>query len=93
MPAVTKVDEWTRDDTGVGAAIAAGSQALNGICALLVHEASIIINRGRKSIFCKEKKFHDPSYEDNAIDIIIDTSPIRFLKIVIVPAFNDELFW
>lgn len=26
-PAVTKVDEWTRDDTRVGAAIAVGSQA------------------------------------------------------------------
>ena len=30
-PAVTSVDECTRDDTGVGAAIAAGSQAENGI--------------------------------------------------------------
>ena len=30
-PAVTRVDECTRADTGVGAAIAAGSQAENGI--------------------------------------------------------------
>ena len=29
-PAVTRVDEWTRADTGVGAAIAAGSQEENG---------------------------------------------------------------
>jgi hypothetical protein len=28
---VTKVEEWTNEDTGVGAAIAAGSQAENGI--------------------------------------------------------------
>ena len=35
-PAVTKVEEWTREDTGVGAAIAAGSHALKGIWALLV---------------------------------------------------------
>ena len=26
-PAVTKVEEWTREETGVGAAIAAGNQA------------------------------------------------------------------
>jgi hypothetical protein len=38
-PAVTRVDEWTKADTGVGAAIAAGSQAENGIWALLVHAA------------------------------------------------------
>jgi len=42
-PAVTSVDEWTSAETGVGAAIAAGSHAENGICALLVN-APIIIN-------------------------------------------------
>lgn len=40
-PAVTKVDEWTSADTGVGAAIAAGNQAENGICALLVIAAIV----------------------------------------------------
>ena len=30
-PAVTKVEECTRAETGVGAAMAAGSHALNGI--------------------------------------------------------------
>jgi hypothetical protein len=30
-PAVTKVEECTNEETGVGAAIAAGSQAENGI--------------------------------------------------------------
>jgi hypothetical protein len=40
-PAVTKVEECTNEETGVGAAIAAGSQALNGICALFVREANI----------------------------------------------------
>jgi len=38
-PAVTRVDECTKADTGVGAAIAAGSHELNGSCALLVHAA------------------------------------------------------
>ena len=35
-PAVTKVEEWTREETGVGAAIAIGSQEEKGIWALLV---------------------------------------------------------
>jgi hypothetical protein len=44
-PAVTKVEEWTNADTGVGAAIAAGNHALKGIWALFVHPA--IIKRGK----------------------------------------------
>jgi hypothetical protein len=40
-PAVTKVEEWTNADTGVGAAMAAGNQAEKGICALLVMAAKI----------------------------------------------------
>lgn len=38
---MTSVEECTRADTGVGAAIAAGSQALKGNCALFVHAAMI----------------------------------------------------
>lgn len=30
-PAVTRVEEWTKEETGVGAAMAAGSHAENGI--------------------------------------------------------------
>lgn len=41
---MTRVEEWTRADTGVGAAMAAGSQAANGICALLVVAAKTIRN-------------------------------------------------
>ena len=33
-PAVTRVEEWTREETGVGAAIAAGSQTEKGSWAL-----------------------------------------------------------
>lgn len=47
---MTRVDEWTRADTGVGAAIAAGSHLENGICALLVHPATIIISAWKFSI-------------------------------------------
>lgn len=45
-PAVTKVEEWTREDTGVGAAIAAGSQEEKGSWALLVIPAIIIKKTG-----------------------------------------------
>ena len=41
---MTKVEEWTKADTGVWAAMAAGSQALNGIWALLVHAANSTSN-------------------------------------------------
>lgn len=44
-PAVTKVEEWTRAETGVGAAIAAGSQAEKGIWALLVIAATIRVSQ------------------------------------------------
>ena len=43
-PAVTKVEECTKEDTGVGAAIAAGSHLLKGSCALLVKHAKTNIN-------------------------------------------------
>ena len=39
---MTNVEEWTSADTGVGAAMAAGSQLENGSCALLVMAAIII---------------------------------------------------
>lgn len=38
------MDECTKDDTGVGAAIAAGSHAQKGIWALLVIPAKTTIN-------------------------------------------------
>jgi hypothetical protein len=38
-PAVTRVEEWTRAEIGVGAAIAAGNHVENGICALFVNIA------------------------------------------------------
>lgn len=41
-PAVTRVEEWTKAETGVGAAMAAGSQEEKGIWALFVMAATII---------------------------------------------------
>ena len=43
-PAVTRVEECTNLETGVGAAIASGSQDINGNIALLVIPAKITIN-------------------------------------------------
>ena len=40
---MTKVDEWTKALTGVGAAIAAGNQLEKGICALFVIAATEIL--------------------------------------------------
>jgi len=39
-PAVTRVEEWTKDETGVGADMASGSQVLKGNRALLVADAN-----------------------------------------------------
>jgi len=54
-PAVTRVEEWTNAETGVGAAIAAGSQLENGIWALLVIAANIIRRGVRAVVFDKNK--------------------------------------
>lgn len=92
-PAVTKVDECTRAEIGVGAAIAIGSQAENGNCALFDNAAviiSIIINIGN-SISILKFQFID------SIIILIDSriimSPMRFLSRVIVPEAAAEKFW
>jgi hypothetical protein len=53
-PAVTKVLEWTKEDTGVGADMAAGSQDLKGTTALLVIAIIITINN---NITLKKQNF------------------------------------
>jgi len=77
-PAVTKVDEWTKALTGVGAAIAAGSQALNGIWALFVIAAKI---RKTLTIFASllplKKGIQDPSFRSKETRIKKKTSPNR----------------
>lgn len=59
-PAVTKVEEWTNEETGVGAAIAAGNQTEIGNCALLVIDPKkniIIIKELFSKILKIEKLF------------------------------------
>lgn len=53
---MTRVDEWTNEETGVGAAIAAGNQAEKGTWALLVKEA-IKKNKPNQLKFIGFKKF------------------------------------
>ena len=91
---MTRVEEWTNAETGVGAAIAAGSQAENGIWALLVIAASVItaapIWAELKGVSraCR-KKFHVPSERVRAIRIKIATSPTRLVRAVTIPALYD----
>lgn len=93
IPAVTRVEECTRAETGVGAAIAAGSHLEKGIWALLVIAAKVI-ERARKKF-----RFHIwvinqcPWFKVMAILIRSKTSPIRFVKAVIIPAARDLAFW
>lgn len=84
-PAVTRVEEWTKAETGVGAAIAMGSQGENGNCALLVIPAiKVAITKGDEGV--KKGMFqwaHDTAV---AIPAIRAISPIRFVRAVIIPA-------
>jgi hypothetical protein len=96
-PAVTRVDECTRAETGVGAAIAAGNHAENGIWALFV-QAAIQINAAIitswLSVWGKQFiKLNEPFEDIRAIAIKIITSPIRFDSAVNIPALNDLIFW
>lgn len=92
-PAVTKVDEWTRAEIGVGAAIAIGNHAENGNCALFDRAAiiSMININVVNSIFILRFQL------DDKVIILIDRririSPIRFLSNVIVPEAADGKFW
>lgn len=92
-PAVTRVDEWTKAEIGVGADIAIGSHAENGNCALFVHLVSISINiiiKGNDSfMFNSHIELNNIIPIDNRMKI----SPIRFLSKVIDPEPEEELFW
>lgn len=90
-PAVTRVEECTRADTGVGAAIAAGSHLEKGIWALFVI-AAIIIIMGIWGRLCEAhmlRMFHWPWLRVQAMDRRIMTSPIRLARAVIIPAARD----
>jgi len=90
-PAVTRVDECTKAETGVGAAIAAGNQLENGIWALLVIAAIIIIraineSKSEAHIFIINQC---PWFKAQPILSRSKQSPIRFVRAVIIPAPRD----
>lgn len=91
IPAVTKVEEWTKAEIGVGAAIAAGNQEEKGNWALLVEKSNnrinIVIFVIPKSLLLKSKVWK----KRNLIIAINIISPNRLEKIVIEPALKD--FW
>lgn len=92
-PAVTSVDEWTKAEIGVGAAIAAGSQAENGNWALFVNAAvvkRIKVIKGKFWFIVKFQLFEEISI---AIDKIIKMSPTRLDRIVIHPDPDELGFW
>lgn len=92
-PAVTKVEEWTRAEIGVGAAMAMGSHAENGNWALF-EQAAIIKNNITNKEYSEFKL--NLQFDDNVIipmDNKIKISPIRLLRRVIVPEAADEKFW
>lgn len=94
-PAVTSVEEWTKADTGVGAAMAAGSHLENGICALFVMAANMI---ERVSILLNPEGHmlrinQCPWFSVHPILRRRQTSPIRLVSAVIIPAPNLFGFW
>ncbi len=93
VPPVTSVDEWTSVETGVGAAIAAGSHLEKGICALLVIAATKmpVHCKGECSVFivlCRMSQ--SPVFNVLAIAISKNVSPSRFTRIVSVPALSER---
>lgn len=88
---MTRVDEWTNAETGVGAAIAAGNHLEKGIWALLVIAArhKNIIIHGLMEFAHTFIIFHWPLVSIHPIETRIKTSPIRFVKAVIIPAPRD----
>lgn len=96
-PAATNVDECTKADTGVGAAMAQVSHAVNGNWALFVKAERVIITV--RALGMAIHSFHMfiilqcPCVIVSAMDRRIRESPIRFVIRVINPLFSDRGFW
>lgn len=80
IPAVTKVEECTSLEIGVGAAIAAGSQDIAGNCALLVIIVRVRHNRILGNIFSALILVNSM----NLVALSRVISPTRFVNIVII---------
>lgn len=84
-PAVTRVDECTKAEIGVGAAMAIGNHAENGYWALFENLAVVNNNKEIKLKLLFILKFQFLFINIILIDIIIKISPMRFLIKVIEP--------
>lgn len=89
---MTRVEEWTSADTGVGAAIAAGNQLEKGAWALLVMAARVI----HKTTSHEKWECHILIIDHwlfrrvQEIASKIKASPTRLVRAVIIPAPNDR---
>ncbi len=93
-PAVTKVEECTKAETGVGAAIAAGNQEEKGIWALFVIPAIIINIIKRLDGLLKDCVGNQFIQLNISIrDTKIITSPIRLIRTVINPELRAFGVW
>jgi len=79
-PAVTRVEEWTNEETGVGAAIAKGSHLEKGSWALLVNLANTKIKGAVSS--SQKINFHPPILKLKKTPTNKKTSPSRFVSTV-----------
>lgn len=78
----------------MGAAIAAGNQAENGVCALFVMAPTMIIIITMNIMFFEQKfRFHSLVVRTQQILKINNESPRRLVIIVIIPADRDLSFW
>jgi len=91
IPAVTKVDLWTKELTGVGAAIAAGNHLTKGHWALLVKVKIININTILKDLFDSKSPILEKKIPQKTIKKI--ESPSRFVSSVSNPPFDLIQFW
>lgn len=87
---MTNVDEWTRAEIGVGAAMAIGSHAENGNWALFEHAARDNRIKGRIGSSELIEKFQFIIINIILIEIKIKISPIRFLSRVMDPEAFDR---
>jgi len=91
IPAVTSVELWTKALTGVGAAIAAGNQLVNGHCALLVKAK--IITMTSANLAGASLMLATPQEKNIVRTINNKASPKRLTKNVSTPLLKLIQFW
>lgn len=87
------MDECTKAEMGVGAAMAMGNQAEKGNCALFEHAAIIIRIKDRFENSEFIEKFQFDVINIILIDIKIRMSPVRLDRSVMDPEALDIKFW